>query len=187
MVNTFVVSRDVRECARALDWRRLGKQRVEAVQIYKALTDEQRRGWSNHPATLMWKGHEDALAMYANAMIDHWIERGYKNTMPRLPHEPNPAFPWWWTYEPLAMSHRASLNRKDPTFYHFDVPEEWSQWGYVWPSKLDVEKAQACAEGQLPPPAEVCVPIAPPLKRKRGASPPEPPGASRTGGSATQF
>ena len=37
MVNTFVPCDDVHKCARELDWRRLGKQRVEAYQIWRAL------------------------------------------------------------------------------------------------------------------------------------------------------
>ncbi len=61
MVNTFVVSADVVECARALDFRRLGKQRVEACQIYYAAITGARRGWANHPAAQMWAGHADAL------------------------------------------------------------------------------------------------------------------------------
>lgn len=37
MVNTFLVEVDFRESARKLDWRRLGKQRVEAYQILTCL------------------------------------------------------------------------------------------------------------------------------------------------------
>jgi hypothetical protein len=76
MVNTFVPFSDIHKCAKALDYRRLGKQRVEAYQLWRALQGLT-KGWVNHPATLMWKGHTCFLAMYCNAMIDEWIARGY--------------------------------------------------------------------------------------------------------------
>lgn len=37
MVNTFLICASFEESMRQLDWRRLGKQRVEALQIYNAL------------------------------------------------------------------------------------------------------------------------------------------------------
>jgi hypothetical protein len=134
MVNTFITSFDLDECARALDYRRLGKQRVEAFQIYKVLKFGG-KGWRNHPAVLAWEGHLCALAMYTNAMIREWVRRGYKNTMQFLPHCSHPKFPWWWGWEPIMMSHKASLNRKMPQFYSFEVGE-YAKFGYIWPSKV---------------------------------------------------
>ena len=134
MVNTFVTSTCVRECAKNLDWRRLGKQRVEAYQIWRVITGVT-SGWKNHPAVKMWEGHQCALALYCNTMIDEWIARGYKNTMQKLPHCKTPRFPWWWGWDPLIKSHQASLNRKMPSVYSFEVGE-YAQWGYVWPSKV---------------------------------------------------
>ncbi len=146
MVNTFVISGDLRECVRALDYRRLGKQRCEAYQIWRVLKGRGKllpdgtegpplKGWKRHPAVLMWEGYTCYLAMYCNACIDEWILRGYKNTMQKLPHCLTPRPPWWWGWEPVIKSHQASLNRKAPDFYHFDVSqEEWPE--YVWPSKI---------------------------------------------------
>jgi hypothetical protein len=111
MVNTFVTSDSVVECAKNLDRLRLGKQRVEAYQLWRALMG-MTKGWTKHPATLMWTGHTCFLALYCNTMIDEWVARGYKNTMSHLPRCKNPRPPWWWGWEPLMMSHRASLNRK---------------------------------------------------------------------------
>jgi hypothetical protein len=160
MVNTFVTSADVTECARSLDYRRLGKQRVEAYQLHLALTG-QRKGWRNHPAAVMWDGFEDALAMYANACIEEWKRRGYRNTMEHLPvRSASPEFPPWWNWEPLILSHKASLNRKDSTYYHFDVPADYAALGYVWPSKVPPHlrwKQDAAA-------SDVCVPISLPAK-----------------------
>lgn len=36
------------------------------------------------------------------------------------------------------MSHRASLNRKMPDYYSFDVGE-YEHHGYVWPTKVPLE------------------------------------------------
>lgn len=149
MVNTFIPSSCLRECAKLLDYRRLGKQRVEAYQIWRAITG-QTKGWRNHPAALAWQGHQCALAMYTNVMIDEWVSRGYKNTMKKLPHCKNPRFPWWWGWQPVIKSHQASLNRKMPDFYKFDVGD-YANYGYVWPSKV---KAEYMIEN--PKPEDVC-------------------------------
>jgi hypothetical protein len=134
MVNTFVPSSCVRECAKALDWRRLGKQRVEAYQIWRVVTGKT-KGWRHHPAVKAWEGYPCALAMYCNTMIQEWIDRGYNNNMQFLPHCDQPAFPWWWGWEPVHKSHQAALNRKLSSYYHYNAGE-WEKWGYVWPSKV---------------------------------------------------
>ena len=54
----FVLSLD------CLDYRRLGKQRVEAMQLLNAMKRE-KGGWINHPATKMWRGYEKALTEYS--------------------------------------------------------------------------------------------------------------------------
>lgn len=164
MVNTFVPFPDIHACAKALDYRRLGKQRVEAYQLWRALMGKGRlrpdgtegpatKGWINHPATLMWKGHTCFLAMYCNAMIDEWVSRGYRNFMSKLPHCRNPLPPWWWGWIPIHKSHQASLNRKKPDYYTFDVGS-WIEWGYVWPSKVQFQYRI-----NDPLPENVCSPI----------------------------
>jgi hypothetical protein len=153
MVNTFVTSDDLRECARSLDYRRLGKQRVEAYQIWRCLQGLT-KGWRNHPAVKAWEGHRCALAMYTNVMIDEWIARGYNNTMQKLPHCKNPRFPSWWGWEPMIKSHQASLNRKDSSFYSFQVGD-YKDHGYIWPSKVPDEYRWV----ENPPLVVVCAPI----------------------------
>ena len=144
MVNTFVVSDDLTVCVKALDYRRLGKQRVEAYQIWRVLKGFT-KGWRRHPAVLMWEGYTCFLAKYCNACIDEWILRGYKNTMQKLPHCSSPQPPWWWGWEPVLKSHQASLNRKAPDFYHFDVDQnDWPD--YVWPSKCPRAEVMFCAQ-----------------------------------------
>ena len=151
MVNTFVPFADIQACAKSLDYRRLGKQRVEAYQLYRALMGIT-KGWVNHPATLMWKGHTCFLAKYMNTMIDEWVARGYRNTMKKLPHCANPRPPWWWGWNPIHKSHQAALNRKKPDFYTFEVGS-WADYGYVWPSKVDFSFRKIAD----PDPSQVCV------------------------------
>jgi hypothetical protein len=66
-VQTFVPYADFAATARVLDTKRLGKQRVEVIQIVRALTVPG-YAWASHPAVLMWKGHEEALGRYGLAM-----------------------------------------------------------------------------------------------------------------------
>lgn len=82
-MQTFLPYVNFYESAKCLDYRRLGKQRVQAKQIYDILTGNTKsKAWSNHPATKMWSGYEDALALYYNEIVVEWIARGYKNNMP---------------------------------------------------------------------------------------------------------
>jgi hypothetical protein len=171
MVNTFCLGKDPVTTAKLLDYRRLGKQRVEAWQIYRVVTGV-KDGWRNHPACQMWMGYADALAVYFNAMVDEWVARGYKNTMKKLDVSDTVVFPAWFGWEPLVASHMASLNRKAPEYYHFDVSDEFASTGYLWPSKVDkVLWGKKDVNG-----VDLCVPISipkastPPSKRVKIAS-----------------
>ena len=50
LMQTFLPFKSFQKTAKCLDYRRLGKQRVETMQILKALSQEN-YGWKNHPAT----------------------------------------------------------------------------------------------------------------------------------------
>ena len=82
-MQTFLPYKSFEKTAECLDYRRLGKQRVEALQIFNALTGVPTKsgksytGWLNHPAVIMWKGYEEALLLYKNKMIEERILRGY--------------------------------------------------------------------------------------------------------------
>lgn len=150
-MQTFLPYADFAASAQSLDERRLGKQRVEALQIVRALTRE-RYGWQHHPAVLMWAGHEEALAAYALAVVEEWCGRGRADTCaatilsdlaaagraaPRSQAELSAAgeLPWWLGDERLHRSHRSSLRRKDPEHYgalFADVPDDLP---YFWPTK----------------------------------------------------
>ena len=110
-MQTFIPYTDFDECARALDYRRLGKQRVECKQILNAI-ERGSGGWSNHPATRMWRGYEPALRQYMRAVILEWIARGYKNNM-EIPDPEDYELPPWWGREEIHASHRSALLEKD--------------------------------------------------------------------------
>ena len=139
MVNTFIIANTPQQCAKLLDYRRLGKQRVEAYQIINILTNKTNsKSWSNHPATKMWKDHVDALKYYYNCCVREWIERKYKNNMQLYEiNEENIVLPWWFTWKPLQLSHQCSLLRKDNDHYKniFKLKEnekEFMDHGYIW-------------------------------------------------------
>lgn len=131
-MQTFIPYTDFDECARALDYRRLGKQRVECKQILNAI-ERGSGGWANHPATRMWRGYEPALRQYMRAIILEWIARGYKNNMD-IPEPENYKLPPWWGREEIHASHRSALLEKDFEFYYGKWSwEDEPKIDYVWP------------------------------------------------------
>lgn len=131
-MQTFLPYPDFRASAEALDPRRLGKQRVEALQILNAL-DRTAGGWVNHPAVRMWRGHRPALGLYMNAMIEEWRRRGFRNAMTLAPVEGVPEMPPWLGREDLHASHRAALLHKEPGWYGRFGWAEAPAYAYVWP------------------------------------------------------
>lgn len=129
-MQTFLPYPDFQKSMQVLDYRRLGKQRVEALQIHNALTGIS-LGWRNHPATNMWRGYEDALASYMNTAIIEWISRGYKNTM-KITQVDRYTLPPWFGDPAFHLSHQSNLVRKLPEHYrkYFDVPDNIP---YLWP------------------------------------------------------
>lgn len=130
-MQTFLPYPDFADSARALDNRRLGKQRVETLQILNVLQNPEAKGWRNHPAVKMWRGHEEALIRYGVTICDEWLRRGFKDTVREkllAKGSPEGPVPQWIGDERLHSSHRASLLRKDPDHYQSfgwmdDVPE----------------------------------------------------------------
>ncbi|WP_329403042.1 MSMEG_6728 family protein [Streptomyces virginiae] len=62
-----------------LDVRRLGKQRVEAVQVLRGLVVPG-YGWRRHPAVRMWAGYEEALVRYGLEICGAWTAEGRADT-----------------------------------------------------------------------------------------------------------
>lgn len=130
-MQTFLPVPNFEETAKILDYRRLGKQRVEAKQILNTILNG--GGWKNHPAVKMWRGFESALGLYMDCMIREWIKRGYKNTMPLLlPQEPL-IMPPWIGLEIFHASHRSNLLRKNSKYYSQFGWIESQDLPYYWP------------------------------------------------------
>ena len=148
-MQVFIPYPDIKRSVQSLDYRRLGKQRVECLQINNALEyrktnnlfkeNGKKRGWLNHKCTLMWVGKEQFLRLYAIACCEEWKARGYTdNLMPRFKAQfaastQFPFVPEWWGNAAIHKSHRSMLVQKLPehysqvfTDYDSDNPE------YVW-------------------------------------------------------
>jgi len=130
-MQTFLPYDSFKKSLECLDYKRLGKQRVEARQIYDTLKGKS-KGWRNHPMVKMWKGYENALALYHNIAIDTWKERGYNNNMKKLPIRGAIVYPHWFGNKKFHASHRSNLLRKKPEFYSRYGWEEPSNLPYVW-------------------------------------------------------
>jgi hypothetical protein len=132
-MQTFLPYPDFERTAACLDDRRLGKQRVEALQVLNALG---RPGspWRRHPTVRMWAGYEDALRAYMNACIREWVRRGFNNAMPEATVARRYRRPEWLGDERLHSSHRASLLRKDRAFYRRYGWNDDPCLPYYWPA-----------------------------------------------------
>lgn len=137
-MQTFLPLADYAQSAACLDNKRLGKQRVECMRIYNCLIGVT-QGWRNHPAVLMWKGHEGALLAYATQISTEWRSRGKQDKMlewflPRAQfHLATVDPPPWFGDEEFHASHRSNLLRKDPAWYSQFGWTEDSSLPYVWP------------------------------------------------------
>ena len=166
-MQTFLPYPDFLDSARALDVKRLGKQRVETIQVVRALTWPD-YGWANHPAVLMWKGFEEALGRYGFVCCDVWTGLGFGDTCAATIGADLRAFgvtevrtqaelaeagalPPWLGDPDLHRSHRSSLLRKDPEHYRPLFPDVPDDLPYVWPvrSAAAVEAEQRKAEAAV--------------------------------------
>ena len=130
-MQTFLPYPNLIQSVSCLDRMRLGKQRIEAMQILKALRGET-RGWVNHPATRMWRGHED-FGLYLRTCIVEWRCRGYQNTIPMPPIVVGAEPPAWYGDPAFHASHRSNLLRKDPAHYGRFGWTEPPDLPYTWP------------------------------------------------------
>ena len=140
-MQTFVPWPDFAESARSLDQARLGKQRVEALQVLRAVTLPA-YGWQSHPAVAMWRGHREALTAYSLAVTDEWIAQGRADTVRPQIAEFAPGveatssgldLPAWWGDEAVHRSHRSKLVQKDPEHYRAVFPDAPDDLDYTWP------------------------------------------------------
>jgi hypothetical protein len=142
-MQTFLPFPDFQQSAAVLDRERLGKQRVEALQILRALVIPE-YGWQSHPAIRMWMGYVPALTMYGLAVVDEWTARGGEDTtrakiMEFAPQAAHPDYaakipmPPWLGEPDFHLSHRSRLIAKDPRFYAKVFPGTDPDLEYVWP------------------------------------------------------
>ena len=148
-MQTFLPYPDFESSARSLDQKRLGKQRVETIQVVRALTVPG-YGWANHPAALMWRGHEEALGRYGFVCCEVWLELGFGDTCAATiaadlrtagittVREQDElaaagALPGWLGDTDLHRSHQSALVRKDPGYYRPLFPHVPDDLPYVWP------------------------------------------------------
>lgn len=144
-MQTFMPYSDFNKVARCLDNKRLGKQRVEVLQIYKALTEDN-YGWKNHPAVKMWKGKEYGLLIYGIIICQEWIKRGFKDTLKAKFEEfciknhqsgtniifDDEDLPKWVFDKELQLSHQSNLVRKLPEHYKKFFPDVPNNLEYKW-------------------------------------------------------
>lgn len=146
-MQTFLPYASFELSAGCLDRQRLGKQRVEVLQLLKALLVPG-SGWANHPAALMWQGYELSLCYYGMDICREWQLRGYKDTCydkisaikdsPAIVDSPNytavyTALPPWLGDSDFHASHRSNLLRKDSVWYGRFGWSEPDDLPYVWP------------------------------------------------------
>lgn len=161
-MQTFLpyASTDFTLSAKVLDNKRLNKQALEGWQILMTLWEldpagEHRtpKGWVNHPATNMWRGHEFLLYQYIIAMTNEWVDRGFKTTIgikasatlmsayahglfDVVQHKPS----WMLDadkFESMASSHRRALLSKNYEHYSQfgwaeDTGAHVDTYEYVW-------------------------------------------------------
>lgn len=140
-MQTFLPYPDFEDSFLVLDPKRLGNQ------VYREGLTLIRGGWSHHPASLMWRGYEHALARYLIAGLDvllHIYERDYphhRETFEGYLREfPNTGMPPWLGRADFHSRHRSVLLWKKPEWYsQFGWneepmgPDKKGKFPYVWP------------------------------------------------------
>lgn len=141
-MQTFLPFPSFKESAKCLDVKRLGKQRVETLQILQALVHGSR--WRNHPAVRMWERNIPVLVEYGVAICEEWLGRGYKDTCMGKILEFSAGYgptytPSWLGNEAFHKAHRQVLLGKNYNWYkQFNWQETPAnmidnKWPYIWP------------------------------------------------------
>jgi hypothetical protein len=134
-MQTFLAYPSFNESMQVLDDSRLGNQ------VYREGMTLLRGNWPNHPASKMWRGYEDALALYLWAGVIELGKRGKDyddrpwciELRSKLTH--SCPMPPWLGDKRVHSSHRANLLRKDPVWYGQFGWTEAPTEGYYWPVK----------------------------------------------------
>lgn len=144
-MQTFLPYPSFFKSAECLDDRRLGKQRVETLQILNVLIKPgEKTGWQHHPAAKMWRGYEQSLGYYGLVICTTWKRRGFNDTcfkkirvlfpgksIENLKTAPKP---FWVGDEDFHRAHQSNLIRKAPEFYRPLFPGVPNNLPYIWPT-----------------------------------------------------
>lgn len=128
-MQTFLPLPDFAASAACLDSRRLGKQRVEVLQLLRG-------NFPHHPASKMWRGHEACLAVYGLYVCNEWRSRGFRDTCYdkiAVYVVGDRSYPNWFGDEAFHASHRSNLLRKSDYYVQFGWSES-KTLPYVWPT-----------------------------------------------------
>ncbi len=147
-MQTFLPYSNFYKSAKVLDQKRLGKQRVEVLQLLNSIKASKEnipyKGWKNHPCRKMWYMNEDYD--YSNALVEYgldvciaWKQRGYKDTCfdkiaAHYSKKSHHNYPTWLGREEIHKSHRSMLIQKQPDWYKNIWPWEKNDLEYVWPN-----------------------------------------------------
>lgn len=147
-MNTFLPFPSYADSAAALDRLRLGKQRLEVLQMLMAMLVPSREGWRNHPCTKLWRGYSNSLVHYGVCVCEEWRKRGYvDNLLPQirayevrvrgftLEESPRPR---WTDDVRVHIMYRRRLITKDLRYYVWKFPT-WAElptldqtdWGLI--------------------------------------------------------
>lgn len=143
-MNTFLPVPDFAQSAAYLDRARLGKQRVEVLQLLNG-------SWPHHPIAKLWAPYRPALSWYGLCICNEWLLRGYKDTCFGKIRElcaPDLTPPPWVGDPEFHASHRSNLLRKDYAYYSAFNWTEPTNLRYIWtpsPTWRDQQSASTIA------------------------------------------
>ncbi|MYT82432.1 MULTISPECIES: MSMEG_6728 family protein [unclassified Streptomyces] len=149
-MQTFLPYPDFVASAASLDPRRLGKQRVEALQVLRGLTVPG-YGWRHHPAVRMWVGYQEALVRYGLEVCCVWSATGRADTCAaslvaefsaqrkrgvrtQAQLATDDELPPWLGDPAFHRSHQSALRGKDSHFYAPQFPDVPDDLPYIWPA-----------------------------------------------------
>ncbi len=142
-MQTFLPYPDFTDSAACLDLRRLGKQRVEAMQILHCILGIASEGWQHHPAVRMWQAYPQALCSYGIAVTEEWRSRGchdsawteFTRILDTFPDWTDDCWPYWFGDPAFHAAHRSNLLRKSPEHYGNFGWTEPTDLPYLWPKE----------------------------------------------------
>lgn len=150
-MQNFHPYKSIIKTAKCLDYRRLGKQRVESYDsiylCYRHKGIDKRiefnksnkqveylwKRYKNHPAVLMYINYINYLKLYYNTIRQEWISRGYNNSLPKLRIHGKIIVPHFIGNRKFHNSHKSNLLRKNSNYYSQFNWKIKNDLPYFWP------------------------------------------------------